>query len=122
MVTWLTRSLIFIVAGAVLAYAVTVHNNTIDLPTTGVILLLVGVFDLLLNFALTMYLRQPVHRDEVSRQYTPGPYPAHRPSRPAPTAHYRPNVQPPATGQRPAAPDDDRYATRPIRRDNPDWH
>jgi len=119
MVTWLTRSLILIVAGAVLAYAVTVHNDTIDLQTTGVILLLVGIFDLLLNFALTMYLRQPVHRDEVSRVYTPRPYPTERP----PTAQYRPSTQSPTAGQRPpVSDDDDRYATRPIRRDNPDWH
>ncbi len=58
MVTWLTRSLLFIVAGAVLAYAVTVHVQHIDLQTTGVILLLVGIFDLLLNAGLELYYRQ----------------------------------------------------------------
>ena len=63
MVTWLTRSLLFIVVGAVLAYAVTVRNNTVDIQTTGVILLLVGIFDLLLNFGLTMYLRRPVRSE-----------------------------------------------------------
>ena len=66
MVTWLTRSLIFIVGGAVLAFAVTTstityhstkHGATLDVHTVGAILLLVGVFDLLLNFAVSMYLR-----------------------------------------------------------------
>ena len=66
MVTWLTRSLIFIVGGAVLAFAVTTktityhstkHGATLDVHTVGVILLLVGVFDLLLNFGVSMYLR-----------------------------------------------------------------
>jgi hypothetical protein len=66
MVTWLTRSLLFIVGGAVLAFAVTTrtityhspkHGATMDIRAVGVILLLVGVFDLLLNFAVSMYLR-----------------------------------------------------------------
>jgi hypothetical protein len=66
MVTWLTRSLIFIVGGAVLAFAVTTrtityhsptHGATMDLRAVGVILLLVGIFDLLLNFGVSMYLR-----------------------------------------------------------------
>jgi hypothetical protein len=112
MVTWLTRSLLFIVAGAVLAYAVTAHNDTIDLQTTGVILLLVGVFDLLLNFALTMYYRHPtsVHSyervEERPRAYEQRAY--------QPRAYERPRPYPEL--------DDDRYATRPIRGDNPDWH
>ncbi len=58
MVTWLTRSLLFIVAGAVLAYAVTARTAHIDLQTTGIILLLVGVFDLLLSAGLELYYRQ----------------------------------------------------------------
>jgi len=58
MVTWLTRSLLFIVAGAVLAYAVTAQTEHIDLQTTGIILLLVGIFDLLLNAGLELYYRQ----------------------------------------------------------------
>jgi len=66
MVTWLTRSLIFIVGGAVLAFAVTTstityhsqkHGATLDVHTVGAILLLVGVFDLILNFSVSMYLR-----------------------------------------------------------------
>ena len=66
MVTWLTRSLIFIVGGAVLAFAVTTstityhstkHGATLDVHTVGAILLLVGIFDLLLNFGVSMYLR-----------------------------------------------------------------
>jgi len=64
MVTWLTRSLAFIVGGAVLAFAITTktftfHKATVDINTVGVILLLVGVFDLLLNFGMSMYLNQP---------------------------------------------------------------
>ncbi len=66
MVTWLTRSLIFIVGGAVLAFAVTTstityhspkHGATLDVHTVGAILLLVGVFDLILNFCVSLYLR-----------------------------------------------------------------
>lgn len=66
MTTWLTRSLVFIVGGAVLAFAVTTrtltyhsttHSATLDVRAAGVILLLVGVFDLLLNFGVSMYLR-----------------------------------------------------------------
>jgi hypothetical protein len=64
MVTWLTRSLAFIIGGAVLAFAVTTktvafHKATMDVKTVGVILLLVGVFDLVLNFGMSMYLNQP---------------------------------------------------------------
>lgn len=93
MVTWLTRSLLFIVVGAVLAYAVTAHVDPIDLQTTGLIILLVGIFDLLLNIALTLYYRQ-----------TPLP-----PS-PAP---------PPA----PRRDHDETRDTRPIPRyRDPDWH
>jgi len=116
MVTWLTRSLLFIVAGAVLAYAVTWHNDHIDLQTTGVILLLVGVFDLLLNFGLTMYLRQPLHHDVTARaDPSRRPYPSQRPGlsqRPGPPSAQRPTP----------TSDDERYATRPIHRDHPDWH
>jgi hypothetical protein len=70
MVTWLTRSLIFIVGGAVLAFAVTTstityhnpkHGATLDVHTVGAILLIVGVFDLLLNFGVSMYLRDTGH-------------------------------------------------------------
>jgi hypothetical protein len=66
MVTWLTRSLIFIVGGAVLAFAVTTstityhnpkHGATLDVHTVGAILLLVGIFDLILNFCVSLYLR-----------------------------------------------------------------
>jgi hypothetical protein len=115
MVTWLTRSLLFIVAGAVLAYAVTVRNDTIDLQTTGVILLLVGVFDLLVNFGLTMYMRQPMHHDEMSRVRTS--------TAPRPTAYRSPYPGDRAHQREPGEPrDDDTHATRPIRRDHPDWH
>ncbi len=71
MVTWLTRSLLFIVAGAVLAYAVTAQTEHIDLQTTGIILLLVGVFDLLLNAGLELYYRQ------APRSITATTYPRH---------------------------------------------
>jgi hypothetical protein len=70
MVTWLTRSLIFIVGGAVLAFAVTTstityhnpkHGATLDVHTVGAILLLVGIFDLILNFCVSLYLRDTGH-------------------------------------------------------------
>lgn len=105
MVTWLPRSLLFIIAGAVLAYAVTVHVEQIDLQTTGVILLLVGIFDLLLNVGITLYLRPHYPRPGVRR---PDAGPAQIPGRRAPGP----------TGDRTA---DDSYATRPLPRD-PDWH
>ena len=95
--------MLFIVAGAVLAYAVTVHNDTIDLQTTGVILLLVGVFDLLLNFGLSMYLRHPTQAADPYRRTVP---PVVRP-----VPHANPDTA-----------DDERYATRPITRDYPEWH
>ena len=121
MVTWLTRSLLFIVAGAVLAYAVTLHNDTIDIQTTGLILLLVGAFDLLLNLALHLYyMGTPLG----SADPYPGPARSYERSaeRPAPdTAGRRaplPRPYPPGDGY----PPDDGYATRPIPRDNPDWH
>jgi hypothetical protein len=72
MVTWLTRSLIFIVGGAVLAFAVTTrtityhspkHGATMDVRAVGVILLLVGV-------CVSMYLRdtgQPMDPYVASR-------------------------------------------------------
>jgi hypothetical protein len=69
MVTWLTRSLLFIVVGAVLAYAVTAHVDPIDLQTAGLIILLVGIFDLLLNVALTLYYRHiPSHPSPAPRR------------------------------------------------------
>jgi len=69
MVTWLTRSLLFIVAGAILAFAITVHTHTIDLQRTGVILLLVGIFDLLLNVGVTMYWDSVDRTRRASRAY-----------------------------------------------------
>ena len=99
MATWLPRSLLFIIAGAVLAYAVTVHVDQIDLQTTGIILLLVGVFDLLLNIGLTVYLRPRYLREQ----------------RPTSDHNYVPDRR------TPPQPDDDRSATRPLPRD-PDWH
>lgn len=135
MVTWLTRSLLFVVAGAVLAYAVTVHNDHIDLQTTGVILLLVGVFDLLLNFGLALYMRQPPFYDAYASPYPSGRhYPSgrqHPPSRQHPPRGPRASdrVQDRTSDPRPndrmgdtRAYNDDEFTTRPIRRDHPDWH
>lgn len=56
--TWLTRSLVTIAVGAVLALAVTVHNHTIDIQTTGGILVWVGLLDLLVNVGLLLYRRR----------------------------------------------------------------
>jgi hypothetical protein len=55
---WLTRSLLTMGVGAVLALAVTVHNSTIDIQTTGGILVWVGLLDLLLNLGLLLYRRR----------------------------------------------------------------
>ncbi len=66
-VWWLTRSLLFIVTGAVLAYAVTARYDAIDIPTTGVILLLVGIFDLLVNVAVSYYVGDPFWSNRADR-------------------------------------------------------
>jgi len=55
---WLTRSLLTIAVGAILAFAVTVHNSTIDIQTTGGILMWVGLLDLLVNAGLLLYRRR----------------------------------------------------------------
>ena len=113
MVTWLTRSLIFIVGGAVLAFAVTTrtityhspkHGATMDVRAVGVILLLVGVFDLLLNFGVSMYLRdtgQPMD-----------PYVANRAALGAPATVTRQVYA--ATPNIPAAPVRTVHDTQPI--------
>jgi hypothetical protein len=113
MVTWLTRSLLFIVAGAVLAYAVTVQNKTIDVQTTGVILLLVGIFDLLLNFGMSMYERRPALMHNPYPPQAPPLPPAQNVARPAAVRATYPEVQ-----------DASLHTTQPlqpIRPDNPDW-
>lgn len=134
MITWLSRSLLFIVVGSVLAFAVTVHNNTINIQTSGVILLLVGIFDLLLNFGLSMYLRQPLRpvdpyaRAVAATQRSGVPVTTPRNATPAPGIAYpdRPAVDRSAYRERPVAypdrADDGVNATRPIRRDDPNWH
>jgi hypothetical protein len=106
MVTWLTRSLLFIVVGAVMAFAVTIYNKTFDVQTAGVVLLLVGIFDLLLNFGVSMYMRQPPR--------SPDPYAATR-ERLATTARTGPTPYPDATNR-------EANETRPIRRDSTNWH
>lgn len=55
---WLTRSLLTMAVGAVLALAVTAHNDTIDIQTTGGILVWVGLLDLLVNAGLLLYRRR----------------------------------------------------------------
>ena len=113
MTSWLTRSLAFIVVGAVLGFALTADHVkfdndrvVIDVKAVGVILMLVGVFDLLLNFGMLMYMRQPV-----------------RPIDPYVAAHTA--TQTTAPVRRPVAapyPDAaDPHDTRVIGRD-PNWH
>jgi len=100
----------FIVAGAVLAFAVTVHNDRIDVQTTGVILLLVGIFDLLLNFGLSMYERRPAVMHN--------PYPS--PAQPVAAAR---RAAPVRTAY-PDLSDGGLHTTQPIepiRPDSPDW-
>ena len=55
---WLTRSLVLMAVGAVLALAVTAHSSTIDIQTSGAILLYVGIFDLLLNLGMLVHRRR----------------------------------------------------------------
>jgi hypothetical protein len=142
MITWLSRSLLFIVVGSVLAFAVTVQNDTIDIQTSGVILLLVGIFDLLLNFGLSMYLRQPPRSVDpyaraVAATQRGMPVTTPRSTMPTPGVAYpdrpvgypdRPVGYPdrPTYQDRPVSDpdraDDEVNATRPIRRDDPNWH
>jgi hypothetical protein len=114
MVTWLTRSLLFIIAGAILAFAVTAHHvtyhrSTLDVQTVGVVLLLVGAFDLLLNFGMLMYMRQPLRPVD--------PYPAARHAG-APVR----SVTRTTTSNYPAGAAEPTSETQVLRRDNPDWH
>jgi hypothetical protein len=134
MITWLSRSLLFIVVGSVLAFAVTVQNDTIDIQTSGVILLLVGIFDLLLNFGLSMYLRQPPRSVDpyaraVAATQRGMPVTTPRSTMPTPGVAYpdRPTYPDGPTYQdrpvsHPDRADDEVNATRPIRRDDPNWH
>jgi len=101
------------VAGAVLAFAVTIHNKTIDVQTAGVILLLVGAFDLLLNFGLSIYARRPAALHD--------PYPR---SGPPLAAAPRPADAPRAASPGlPDRSDSGLHTTQRIEpiRDNPDW-
>lgn len=119
MATWLTRSLLLIVAGAVLAFAVTVHVRVIDLQTTGVILLLVGIFDLLLNVGLSLYLHEPlgpIHVHPLDHRAA-----TNRPQPSPPPALLRRDTRRPVRAY-PELSDDDTYPTRPLRRHPPDWH
>jgi hypothetical protein len=114
MVTWLTRSLLFIIAGAILAFAVTAHHvtyhrSTLDVQTVGVVLLLVGAFDLLLNFGMLMYMRRPTR--------LPDPYPTARQA----TGPIR-SVTRTTTSRYPTGVEEPTNETQVLRRDNPDWH
>lgn len=84
-------------AFAVTAHTVTYHHATMNVPTVGVILLVVGAFDLVLNFGMSMYLNQPgTTASTVVRRTTPGAYPA--------------------------AANGPLHETQVISRDNPNWH
>jgi hypothetical protein len=109
MVSWLTRSLVFIIAGAVLAFAVTVDHltyrrATLDVHTVGWILLLVGIGDLLVNLAMLMYLRRPPRSVAVRRQVVHGP-----------------STYPDLT-EKADPTESDLQDTEVIRRDTPYWH
>jgi beta-lactamase regulating signal transducer with metallopeptidase domain len=60
-------SLFLIAAGAILRYAVTWRNSDIDIPTVGLILLIVGVIGLVVSIAYMVMAtdrrRDPVVRD-----------------------------------------------------------
>jgi hypothetical protein len=112
MTTWLTRSLAFIVVGAVLGFALTADHIKfdndrviIDVKAVGVILMLVGVFDLLLNFGMLMYMRQPVRPVD--------PYLAAAQTATHTTVPVRRTVAAPGVA--------DPHETRVINRD-PNWH
>jgi hypothetical protein len=116
MITWLTRSLAFIVVGAVLGFALTADHIKfdndrviIDVKAVGVILMLVGVFDLLLNFGMLMYMRQPVR--------PLNPYLAAHTSTQTTATHITEPVARPVAAPGAVDPHD----TRVIGRD-PNWH
>jgi hypothetical protein len=127
MVTWLTRSLLFIIAGAILAFAVTAHHvtyhrSTLDVQTVGVVLLLVGAFDLLLNFGMLMYMRQPAPVVYPTARHASGPVTSVTRT----TTSSYPVVDTPASN--PAARNTAARNTEPtretqvLRRDDPNWH
>ncbi len=63
-------SLFLIAAGAILRYAVTWRNSDIDIPTVGLILLIVGVIGLIVSIAY-MVLAADRRRDTVARERDP---------------------------------------------------
>jgi hypothetical protein len=52
-----SRSLLLLAAGAVLAYAVTYRSGAFNVPVAGLCLIAVGLFDLLLGLCLVGYER-----------------------------------------------------------------
>lgn len=63
-------SLFLIAAGAILRYAVTWRNSDIDIPTVGLILLIVGVVGLIVSIAY-MVLATDRRREPVVRERDP---------------------------------------------------
>jgi len=63
-------SLCLIAAGAILRYAVTWRNSDIDIPTVGLILLIVGVIGLIVSIAY-MVMAADRRRDTVVRERDP---------------------------------------------------
>ena len=64
-------SLFLIAAGAILRYAVTWRNSDIDIPTVGLVLLIVGIVGLVISIAYIVLAtdrrREPVIREREYR-------------------------------------------------------
>ncbi len=66
----LGASLALIAVGAILRYAVTWRNSDVDIPTVGLILLIVGVVGLIVSIAY-MVMATDRRRDTVVRERDP---------------------------------------------------
>ena len=61
-------SLLLIAVGAILRYAITVHISGVDIPTVGLILMVVGVLGLVLS---VMYMFAGDRRRDLPRERAP---------------------------------------------------
>lgn len=71
-------SLIVVAAGAILAFAVNVTTNGVDLQVVGWILIAVGLFGLVVSIAFWESLLGAPHRPAPPRRYPPDDAPTRR--------------------------------------------
>jgi hypothetical protein len=69
---WVSRSLLMLAVGAVLAYAVSYRSAQFNVPVAGLCLIAVGLFDLFLGLCLAMYRRDLADEPRPARPVPPG--------------------------------------------------